>query len=804
MLMKEKKRRFFTMQKKNMQKVKNDFLTGRILVIGVLLSLLLCVFPLSAQKWECVDLEDLTPGQTFKLGDTFIDSGTKVEIVQTIGPDGKLWPYPGRAVVYKGQSRAGGSGNEIFMDPFNLHFHFNYPLNGLRLRFSEWGVGNINIEINGDLKIEPHFLNINGSTIGGVQVTVIGGLKDQKGILELNGRIDSFTIGGFELYIDDVCPIMEGTSLYFSDSTESTGSVYQFRADTGTKTAIYTRPSARLYSFVFAPWDPNQLFFVNANDTKVFAVSLNSGTLTEQVIFTHTTYIRDIAFDSNNNLYFSESSGAGGDGKIWRLETDGTAALFYTVLLSKFGGFWAGTFTFAPDGTLYISNGNVIGASLYEVDVAANAVKKVLSSAGEAIVGIAFGPDDLLYYANNKTRIYSVDIASLGKKVAYEDPGQQIWDVGFCEPAPVQTIPGTWVMPYSIRDLRFNQIKATGLIDYTDPTSGIKMKDAPFGADLWFRLHSSNDIPTPDVYYYRYRYRLKGTMGWNDFDATISVHYVKNRPGKTPIFPTFKLGPYDINGMKVYRFRPHEFELPSLVSVSPSETVEWPKIPFPGDAYRAYLNTVSKGLAPGEYEIRMDIYNSGGVQTVPGGAYQMIWATGTDTDGTIITDPASLDNGGVQFVVHIDNRKCSAEIAPPEIGSTITDDCGFLRYDPAAPGLVHIGWQAWHPAGFGVYRFNIVRGNSGIGSLPLPPIPGNPTPSIPLPLGDEVSSTTHHGDGAGNFFEESPTLRLLAGCTEAAYAIVLHTYAKATNGNGHRISSYDAHALRAFAIAPKK
>ncbi len=142
---------------KKMQEVKHDFSTGRILVIGVLLFLLLCVFPLSAQKWECVDLEDLTSGQTFKLGDTFVDSGTKIEVQQIIGPDGNPWAYPGRAVVYTGQSKAGGIGNEIFMDPFNLRFYFNYPLNGLRLRFSEWGVGNINIDINGDFRNEKHF-----------------------------------------------------------------------------------------------------------------------------------------------------------------------------------------------------------------------------------------------------------------------------------------------------------------------------------------------------------------------------------------------------------------------------------------------------------------------------------------------------------------------------------------------------------------------------------------------------------------------------------------------------------------------
>jgi hypothetical protein len=599
----------------------------------------------------------------------------------------------------------------------------------------------------------------------------------------------------------------EWTSIYFSDSTESPGSVYEYRQGTRSKTAIFTRASDRLYSFAFAPWDPDRLYFVNANDKKIFAVSLGRRLLTEDVIFTHTTYVRDIAFDTHNNLYFSESSGAGADGKIWRIEPNGTATLFFNVKLSNVDGFWAGTFTFSPDNVLFLSSGNRIPSSVYRVDMVAKTVTRLglLDSPSEAIVGITFGPSGRLYYANNKTRIYMVyPEGAPGKKVAYEDSRQQLWDVGFRESAPGITIPGTWVMPYPVRAIRFNEINSDGLYKkYKDGASGITMKNAPFGGGLWFRLHSSNDIPTTKIYYYRYQYRLKGTAGWNEFDSNISVHYVKNRPGKTPIFPLYKLGPHEVKGMKLYRFRPHQSELKGLVPVAPGESVEWPKIPFPADVYRAYLDTVAEGLAPGKYEMRVDIYNSSGVHTSPGLTFQMIADIGTDSLGGIKTAPASIVGGGVQYVIHIDNRKCSADISPPAIGTSVMDTCGFLRYNTAAPGLVHIAWKAWHPGGFGVYSFNIIKGASGIGKLPLPPVPGDPTPSIKLPILDEVSSTANNGDGSGNFFQDSPTLRLLGGCKEAAYAIDLYVYAKATNGNGYRITSYDAKKIIAFALAPR-
>jgi hypothetical protein len=359
-------------------------------------------------------------------------------------------------------------------------------------------------------------------------------------------------------------------------------------------------------------------------------------------------------------------------------------------------------------------------------------------------------------------------------------------------------------MLYGIRGIRFDRIKSSGLIDYTDAASGIFMENAPFGGGLWFHISYSDDIPTSDAYYYRFQYRRQGAGVWNDFDEDISIHYVKNRPGKTPIFPLFKLGPYDVSDMKLYRFRPHETELPSLVSVDTvaGETVGWPTVSFPGEEYGAYLNTVGKGLVPGEYDIRVDVYNESGSQTLPAGVFQMIVPAGVDTDGTILTAPATIEDGGLQFHIYIDNNTCSAEIDRPRIGAAEADDCGFLRYNPAAPGLVRIGWHAWHPAGFGVYRLNIVRGSAGIGALPLPPTGGDPEPSIALPLGDEVSSTANNGDGVGNFFLDSPTDRLLGKCKEAAYAIALHVYAKATNGNGYRIISYDASMLIAFALAP--
>ncbi|MHC4352491.1 MAG: WD40 repeat domain-containing protein [Planctomycetota bacterium] len=786
-----------------------DVMSLRNVMILFLSFLLAWAFPASAQRCECIDFEDLLPDQTFNLGDTFVDSGATVTVEQTVGSDGN--PHAdGVAMVRNGTAMAGGSGNEIFLDPFNLRFQFQLGCTPryLTLRFSETGIGNVNIEINGDFRNEQHLSDIHGATIGGVDVSIVRGLPGQEGILELSGHIQSFMIGGFELFIDDVCPSTGGTPIYFSDAMESPGSVYQYRADTGGKMAFYTRPSRSLHTFAFAPWDPDQLYYVNANEDKVLKVSLAPGGPAEQIVHTHTTYVHDIAFDAHNTLYFSEATGGGADGKIWRIEADGSATVFYTVQLSQVAGYWGGEFAFAPDGTLFLSSGNTVPASLYEVDMATGSVLQVFYSPGESIVGFTFGPDGLLYYANRQQRIYSLDLVSGSNNVVYEDPSQQsIYDVGFRELGPSIAKPsGLWVMPYGIRGIRLDKIKPTGLIDYKDGASKIDMIDAPFGGSLLFRLNAADAIPTPAVHYYSFQYRRQGTSVWHDFDEPISVHYVRNRPklNLPPVFPKFLLGP-DVSkaplskGRMLYRFKPHLKELELLVGASPGE-VEWPKNPLPGDVYRGHLNTVKLGLVPGRYEIQLEVFDSSKDPSIPGMFYDMIVPTGVDALGTVLTGPATVVGMGVQFTVHIDNRSCSADIEPPVIGTSTVDNCGFLRYAPDNPGNVRIGWHASHPADFGFYSFNIWRGATGIGSLP------SPATTIPMPITDEVGSTKHNGDGAGNFFEFSPTLSLLSNnCLDAAaFAAVLHVYAKSTTGNGYRITQYDARDVRAFAIAPSE
>jgi hypothetical protein len=150
----------------------------------------------------CVFFEGLTYDTYYYVTDTFTCSGATMTVKQfeyTGGP----WTSDGHAWVDNVQ-KAGGSGLDINCNNVNINFDFGSPLNGLALLYGEYG-GNLNIDINGTFQNFEDMADIDGLTIGGVDVLVTdlgGGL----GKLELDGVINSFDIGGQELWVDDVCP----------------------------------------------------------------------------------------------------------------------------------------------------------------------------------------------------------------------------------------------------------------------------------------------------------------------------------------------------------------------------------------------------------------------------------------------------------------------------------------------------------------------------------------------------------------------------------------------------------------------
>jgi hypothetical protein len=79
-------------------------------------------------------------------------------------------------------------------------------LKQITLKFGELG-GNNNIKVNDEFQNVGDLVSLNGTTLGGAGVTVSASQQGSNwfGKLTIDGTINDFSIGGQELWIDDVC-----------------------------------------------------------------------------------------------------------------------------------------------------------------------------------------------------------------------------------------------------------------------------------------------------------------------------------------------------------------------------------------------------------------------------------------------------------------------------------------------------------------------------------------------------------------------------------------------------------------------
>lgn len=158
--------------------------------------------PPTADPDPCVTFDDLTPGTHYNVGQTFTSNGVTVAVQAFTWSNGTV-TSTGRANILAA-ARAGGSGVEVNANNVNLRFDFGGSSGGLSYLFGEYG-GNLNIDVNGDFRNFDNFSALNNQTVGGVAPSVVNGFGNDRGRVTLNGAVQSFAVGGQELYLDNVC-----------------------------------------------------------------------------------------------------------------------------------------------------------------------------------------------------------------------------------------------------------------------------------------------------------------------------------------------------------------------------------------------------------------------------------------------------------------------------------------------------------------------------------------------------------------------------------------------------------------------
>lgn len=222
--------------------------------------------------------------------------------------------------------------------------------------------------------------------------------------------------------------------IYFCDWYEKPGYVYVI--EKGAPKKIFEATAGRIYHSAFKP-DDGRLYISNANENEIIEVTPDMKEF--RVVYTHETYVRDLAFDINKELYFSESWGAKDDGAIYKVDLGtGIATKVYTVDLDTVDGSWAGDFCFDREGRyLYLSNGNQVGSNVYRVSLPlspSSTVEKVYTNPSESICGITFNREGHFFFSNWGGRIgkiYRLNLDTGKQELVYSFKDRYIWDVSF-------------------------------------------------------------------------------------------------------------------------------------------------------------------------------------------------------------------------------------------------------------------------------------------------------------------------------------------------------------------------------------
>lgn len=173
-----------------------------IIIIAAISIIMFSGCPNVGVTLKCLEFEGLVLGALYNVGDSFIENNYTVTGTTFYWANGT--PFAGGFTEVENGGLAGFFGKEMEVNNINLSFNFQTVLSKLSVHYGEYG-GNINVRINGVLRNVADFSEIDGTTIGGVNVTLTN-LVGFRGILNLEGIINSFSIGGQELWIDHVCP----------------------------------------------------------------------------------------------------------------------------------------------------------------------------------------------------------------------------------------------------------------------------------------------------------------------------------------------------------------------------------------------------------------------------------------------------------------------------------------------------------------------------------------------------------------------------------------------------------------------
>jgi hypothetical protein len=173
----------------------------RIVAIILALTMLVSVgaTPVAAGVGSYVDLSVHYTDQEVN------QTGVNESMLRLSRYDGSWTDVPGSSVIPNRKVVWGNVTDFGVIAPLAPNSSSDDNVSRVAFKYGDYG-GNLNIEVNGDVRNIDQFTDIHGTTVGGASVTVTSSSVSggQQGTVEITGSVDSFSVGGQELWIDDV------------------------------------------------------------------------------------------------------------------------------------------------------------------------------------------------------------------------------------------------------------------------------------------------------------------------------------------------------------------------------------------------------------------------------------------------------------------------------------------------------------------------------------------------------------------------------------------------------------------------
>jgi len=176
--------------------------------------------PAPAAVQACWDFSTLQQVNPYRLGDTFMAPNATVEMKHYM-LNGNLNTNANARAQAQQTQIAAGLAPEFRLYILNAHVEPNTPANSVTFNFGHQlglGGGQANLGVNGGLiEVTTSLANLDGMVMGDpsigtarINVVLNGqiGVSPEQGTLTLtalSGQIEKFTMGGVQLYVDNVC-----------------------------------------------------------------------------------------------------------------------------------------------------------------------------------------------------------------------------------------------------------------------------------------------------------------------------------------------------------------------------------------------------------------------------------------------------------------------------------------------------------------------------------------------------------------------------------------------------------------------